>query len=68
MGAIVNLRHARKDRARADADAKAQDNRIAFGRTKAEKLLTTAQRRLAERRLEDHRLDHALDRAGDKQD
>ena len=64
MGEIVNLRRARKDRARADADSKAQANRIAFGRTKSEKSLTQAERDIAERRIEGHR----RDRAGDEQD
>ncbi len=34
---IINLRAARKAKARADAGAKASANRAAFGRTKAEK-------------------------------
>lgn len=62
MGEIVNLRRARKDRARADADRKAEANRIAFGRSKAEKSLTQAERDLAERRIEGHRLDTARDK------
>ena len=37
MGEVVNLRQARKERARAAADAKAAANRARFGRTKAEK-------------------------------
>lgn len=57
MGEVVNLRRARKDRARADADRKADANRIAFGRTKSEKSLTQAERDIAERRIDGHRLD-----------
>ncbi len=34
---IINLRTARKAKARAGAEAKASSNRTAFGRTKAEK-------------------------------
>ena len=34
MAEIINLRQARKDRARVDKEAKAADNRIAFGRPK----------------------------------
>ncbi len=34
---IINLRAARKARARADKDAKAAENRTRFGRTKAER-------------------------------
>lgn len=37
MGDVINLRQARKAKARAAADAKAAANRHAFGRTKAEK-------------------------------
>ncbi len=34
MADIVNLRKARKDKARADKEKKAAENRVAFGRTK----------------------------------
>jgi hypothetical protein len=61
MGDVVNLRRARKDRARTEADRKAQANRISFGRTKTEKSLTSAERALAERRIDGHRLDRAHD-------
>lgn len=37
MGDVVNLRRARKAKARADDKAQAAANRAAFGRTKAEK-------------------------------
>ena len=37
MGEVVNLRRARKARARGAAEAQAAANRAAFGRTKAEK-------------------------------
>lgn len=56
MAEIVNLRRARKARDRASAEAQAGQNRIAFGRTKAERKLTEAEKTLAERRLEGHRL------------
>ncbi|AZO76437.1 MULTISPECIES: DUF4169 family protein [unclassified Bosea (in: a-proteobacteria)] len=56
MAEIVNLRRARKARDRASAEAQAEQNRIAFGRTKAERRLTEAEKTLAERRLEGHRL------------
>lgn len=56
MGDIVNLRRARKARERADAEALAEQNRIAFGRTKAERKQAEAEKALAERRLEGHRL------------
>lgn len=37
MADIINLRHARKLRARRAAEAEATENRARFGRTKAEK-------------------------------
>ena len=57
MADIINLRRARKDKARADKEARAAENRIRFGRTKDEKLLVEARERLAERRVEAHRRD-----------
>jgi hypothetical protein len=56
MGDVVNLRRARKAVARSQAEQKADANRIAFGRTKAEKSLTKGERDLAERHIEGHRL------------
>jgi len=57
MAEIINLRRARKAKERAVKDAKAQDNRIAFGRTKVERALSEAEKRLSERRLEGHKRD-----------
>jgi hypothetical protein len=57
MAEIINLRQARKRKARADKDAKAAENRIAFGRTKVERRSSEAERTLAERRLEGHKRD-----------
>jgi hypothetical protein len=57
MAEIINLRRARKQKARADREARAAENRIAFGRTRAEKDLTKAERELAAHRLESHRRD-----------
>ncbi|WP_395672989.1 DUF4169 family protein [Inquilinus sp.] len=37
MGDVINLRQARKAKARADKETQAQENRIRFGRTGAEK-------------------------------
>lgn len=56
MAEIVNLRRARKQRARQEAEQQAQQNRIAFGRTKAERNLTEAERDKAARTLDGHRL------------
>ena len=56
MGDVVNLRRARKAKARGD-DAKLADaNRLKFGRTKAERKLTGATQDLAERTLDGHML------------
>ena len=43
MAEIVNLRRARKNKARADAAAQASVNRAAFGRTGAEKQAAKAE-------------------------
>ena len=56
-GEIVNLRKARKARARTDKDAQAAENRARFGRPKAERTLLDATETLAARRLDHHRLD-----------
>jgi hypothetical protein len=56
MAEIVNLRRTRKQRARQEAEQQAQQNRIAFGRTKAERSLTEAERDKAARTLDGHRL------------
>src|SRR5262249_31667585 len=55
MAEIVNLRLARKDKARADKDATAAQNRALFGRSKAETSKAAAEKALAERTLAGHR-------------
>ena len=57
MAEIINLRQARKQKARAEKEARADENRIAFGRTKAEKNLTKARQDLAKNRLDQHKRD-----------
>jgi hypothetical protein len=57
MAEIVNLRQARKQKARAEKDVKAAENRVAFGRTKADRKLTDASQRLSLNRLEGHKRD-----------
>lgn len=54
---IVNLRQARKTKARADRATQADQNRISFGRTKAEKNLTRALNEKADRSLDQGRLE-----------
>ncbi|WP_353185096.1 DUF4169 family protein [Bosea sp. (in: a-proteobacteria)] len=56
MAEIVNLRRARKQKARAEAGKQAERNRIAFGLSKAERSLAEAERDKAERHVEGHRL------------
>lgn len=56
MAEIVNLRRARKQRDRQAAGKQAEQNRISFGRTKAERALADAERDKAARVLDGHRL------------
>lgn len=57
MAEIINLRQARKQKARADKEARAEQNRVTFGRTKDEKKLTKAEQEMARRRLDAHKRD-----------
>jgi hypothetical protein len=57
MGDLVNLRQARNQKARADKAATADANRLAFGRMKAEKLKTAAERQRAEKHIDGHKRD-----------
>ena len=52
MVEIVNLNRARKQRAKDAGKAKASENRVAFGRTKAERELERARAEKAARELE----------------
>jgi hypothetical protein len=54
MGDIVNLRRARKARARSEAEKTAAANRVAFGRTKTEREISDKEKALAARRLDGH--------------
>jgi hypothetical protein len=63
MAEVVNLRRARKVRARQEKDAKAQENRVVFGRSKTERSLSAAKTQLDERRLDAHKRDVADDPA-----
>ncbi|WEX86286.1 DUF4169 family protein [Sinorhizobium garamanticum] len=56
-GDIVNLRQFRKKQARTDKDKRSEQNRIAFGRTKAEKSLTRALNEKASNTLDQGRLE-----------
>jgi Domain of unknown function (DUF4169) len=56
MGDIVNLRRARKRQDRRRDDAKAAENRIVYGMTKAERRSLEAQRQKADRDLDARRI------------
>ena len=57
MGEIVNLRRAKKAKARAEAEEKASANRARYGAPKDERELTKARSEKQERDLEAVRLD-----------
>ena len=58
MGDIINLRQARKAKARADKDRLAQSNRAKFGRTKAERLVQSLEEERNNRQIEGARRDN----------
>lgn len=58
MGEVVNLKRARKAKARAAADADAAANRVAHGRSKAERNQARAEKAAADRKLDGHKRDH----------
>ena len=57
MADPVNLNHARKARAKAEREAAAKQNRVAFGRTKAEKSAAKAKAALSAKSLDGHKRD-----------
>lgn len=63
MAEIVNLKRARKKKARAEKEKKAAANRVAFGRTREEKQKSDAERALEAARHLGHRRDE--DQASD---
>ena len=56
---IVNLRQARKRKARVQAEREAAERRVRFGRAKTETEAQAQRRALAERALDGHRRDGA---------
>lgn len=56
-GDVVNLRQFRRQKARSDKERQAEQNRIAHGRTKAEKSLTRALNDKAEKSLDQGRIE-----------
>jgi hypothetical protein len=63
MAEIVNLRRARKERARTDKEAKASENRVRFGRRKQDVAVEEAGRATAARLLDGHRRENGGDDA-----
>lgn len=57
MGDVINLRQFRKTKARAEKEKSADQNRVTFGRTKAEKELTRARNEKAEKMLDQGKLE-----------
>ena len=57
MAEIVNLRQTRKRKARDEKDKEAEANRLAFGRTKAEKQVTKLEKTRADKSLDGHKRD-----------
>lgn len=61
MVEIVNLRSARKQRAREAAETQAAENRVRFGASKSERSAEKAKREASIRRHEGHRRDNGGD-------
>jgi hypothetical protein len=57
MAEIINLRRARKQRARAEREVRAETNRARHGRTKAEKLRDSADQERRDQSLDGHRIE-----------
>ena len=57
MADILSLSKARKAKARADKESTAEANRLAFGRTKAEKQQTAAEKALSDKKIDAHKRD-----------
>ena len=55
MADILSLSKARKAKDRANKDAAAAENRVKFGRTKAEKLADKTRKALAEKGIDGHK-------------
>lgn len=57
MGDVINLRLARKAKARAETDRKAEENRAKFGQTKAVRKLNAAEKKRADKAHDAGRID-----------
>ncbi|MGV1914592.1 DUF4169 family protein [uncultured Agrobacterium sp.] len=56
-GDVVNLRQFRKQKTRSEKEKQAEQNRLSFGRTKAEKSLTDALKSKADRQFDQGKLE-----------
>ena len=52
MAELINLRTARKNKQRVEDEKHAEENRVKFGRTKAEKKISAALNLLSEKKLD----------------
>jgi hypothetical protein len=69
MGEVVNLNQFRKKRRRADKEKKAAENRVHFGRTRAQRHLDQSETAASERDLDSKKLERdAADGATPPQD
>ncbi|WP_417453902.1 DUF4169 family protein [Kiloniella sp.] len=57
MSNVINLRQARKNKARKEKATKADDNRVEFGRTKTEKEISKVEKKRQTKIIDDHKLD-----------
>ncbi|MDQ0248530.1 hypothetical protein J2W22_000577 [Sphingomonas kyeonggiensis] len=57
MAEIINLNRARKAKARVDKSARAEENRVRFGRPKAEKQAEASEKARIARTLDDAKRD-----------
>ncbi len=55
MADIINLRRARKDKARTDREMVAAENRLKFGQSKSERKLKDALQQQADQNLDAHK-------------
>ncbi|WP_296097230.1 DUF4169 family protein [uncultured Agrobacterium sp.] len=56
-GDVVNLRQFRKQKTRSEKEKQAEQNRLSFGRTKAEKSLTDALKSKSDRQFDQGKLE-----------
>ena len=57
MAVIISLKSARKQKTRSAKETQAAENRVKFGRTKAEKQLAEARNDLADKHIDAHKRD-----------